>query len=291
MDVNTRGGLFGPGGYGGGIFDGSEMGFGGLSGAPRFEQAAAGFMGFGATSGAFTWCSKTAPCATGDTRVKALQSALNKVLGAHKMKPLTVDGKFGAATCGAMAWLAAVPTPEWQNDPVISDAHNYMIDASGHGVCLSYTAPTPIGSNKPVDINKEAGITLPSASASWMVPNGDVNGLQQGLNHDLAEHGFDPISETGMLDAPTCGAMMWAKDHWGMSEYLQRYGQNCQAFEAPHQHVTPGPAPGPGPSPAHDDETHASLPAKKSGVSAAWMIGGLAVAAGVAGLYAVTKRR
>ena len=45
MDVNTRGGLFGPGGYGGGIFDGSQMGFGGLG---QFEQAAAGVQGLGA---------------------------------------------------------------------------------------------------------------------------------------------------------------------------------------------------------------------------------------------------
>jgi len=38
--VQTRGGVFGPGGYGGGIFDGSNMGFGGLG--ATYEQAAAG---------------------------------------------------------------------------------------------------------------------------------------------------------------------------------------------------------------------------------------------------------
>jgi hypothetical protein len=286
MDVNTRGGLFGPGGYGGGIFDGSQMGFGGLG---QSEQAAAG-IGLGATTGAFQWCSKTSPCATGDPRVKSLQTALNRVLSAHKMKPLVVDGKFGAATCGAMVWLAAVPVAEWQNDPVLSSAHDYMIDASGHAVCQSYTAPTRVGSSTPVDINKEIGIQLPSASAPWMQPNGNLPGLQQGVNHDLAEHGFDPISVTGMLDAETCGAMLYAKEHWGMSEYLQRYGQNCQAFTAPHQHAEA--APPPGPAPSHDEETpHAAVGTKKSGVSTAWVLGGLAAAAGVAGLVAMSKKR
>ena len=289
MDVHTRGGSFGPGGYGGGIFDGSEMGFGGV-GMGRFEQAAAGVMGLGADgSGAYQWCSKTQHCDTGDPRVKSLQTALNKILTAHHMKPLTVDGKFGASTCGAMAWLAAVPSGEWANDPVIADAHNYMIDASGHAVCLSYTAPTPVGSTKPVDLNKEIGITLPPAGAQWMQPNPDLPGLQQGLNHDLAEHGYDPIPTSGQLDAATCGAMQFAQQNWGMSEYMQRYGANCQAFTPPRRH--PEAAPPPSPVPSHDEGTHAAVPMKRSGVSAAWMVGGLAVAAGVAGLYAMSKKR
>ncbi len=42
--VQTRGGVFGPGGYGGGVFDGSNSGFGGLGSVsgPMYEQAAAG---------------------------------------------------------------------------------------------------------------------------------------------------------------------------------------------------------------------------------------------------------
>lgn len=43
--VRTRGGVFGAGGYGGGVFDGNESGFGGLSGlsgGSTYEQAAAG---------------------------------------------------------------------------------------------------------------------------------------------------------------------------------------------------------------------------------------------------------
>ena len=42
IQVHTRDGIFGPGGYGGGLFDGSNMGFGGLG---SVEQAAAGIAG------------------------------------------------------------------------------------------------------------------------------------------------------------------------------------------------------------------------------------------------------
>lgn len=48
MDVRTRGGVFGPGGRGGGIFDGSNMGFGSYG---TYEQAAAGVRGLGVVSG------------------------------------------------------------------------------------------------------------------------------------------------------------------------------------------------------------------------------------------------
>jgi hypothetical protein len=288
MDVHTRGGSFGPGGYGGGIFDGSQMGFGAV---PRFEQAAAGIMGLGATTGAFVWCSSSHPCATGDPRVKSLQTALNKVLSAHHMQLLVTDGKFGAKTCGAMAWLAAVPPEEWSSDPVIADAPNYMVDDTGHSVCLSYTTPTPVGSTKPVDLNKEIGITLPPAGAQWMQPNADMTGLQSGLNHDLAEHDYDPIAVTGVLDAPTCGAMKFAKDNWGMSDYFQRYGGNCQAYVTPHKTASAAPPPATKTVATTDGGGPTPLGVKKKGMTTAWVVGGLGVAAGIAALFAMKKKR
>jgi hypothetical protein len=281
LQVHTRGGLFGPGGYGGGIFDGSQMGFGGLG---RSEQVGYG-IGDTAPGGGFQWCSKVEPCKVGDPRVKALQTALNTGLKAHGFKLLTVDGKLGAGTCGATAWAGTLP----ENDPMwniagLSDLMASLVGSSGP-VCKTFTYPTPVGSTKPfIPPN-----TFKSALA-WQEINPEAATVQKNLNGDLVAHGYDPIAESGMLDAPTCGAMRVAHDQWGM-DYLSEYGSNCQAFQAPSLHampVTPHPAPAPD---ERKGETVYPPVRKKSGVTAAWMIGGLAVAAGVAGIYAASKKR
>lgn len=55
--VNTRGGVFGSGGYGGGLFDGSNNGFGGVSGlGATYEQAAAGLGAQGLGAAPSTVC-------------------------------------------------------------------------------------------------------------------------------------------------------------------------------------------------------------------------------------------
>jgi len=279
MDVHTRGGLFGPGGYGGGIFDGSQMGFGAT---PSFEQASAGIMGLGADTGAYKWCSRTEPCPTGDPRVKALQKALNTALTAHGFKTLTVDGKCGAATCGAWGWTGTLPQSDpFFSIPGIADMLNGFV-AGGTNICKSVTYPTPVGSVKPFIPPSTFKSSLP-----WMAISEQAGKVQGDINNDLAAHGYEPLQVSGMLDAPTCGAMQVAKNEWGM-DYLTAYGGNCESFVLPRHKALPAPPPGPAP---HEDETTPSLkPVKKSGMTTAWVIGGLAVAAGVAGLYAMKKR-
>jgi len=276
MDVNTRGGLFGPGGYGGGIFDGSQMGFGGLG---QFEQAAAGVQGLGAESGAYRWCSKTEPCPSGDPRVTALQKALNVALKAHGFQLLTVDGKLGAGTCGAIAWSGTLP----QSDPLWSTPGIDELMNPSAPSCKTFTYPTPVGSSKPFIPPSTFRAGLP-----WMEVSAQSGTVQGQINNDLVAHGYNPIAVTGMLDAPMCGAMRVAKDEWGM-DYLTAYGGNCQAFQAPTRKALPAPPPGPARA-DEDEEPHAALTPKKSGVATAWVIGGLAVAAGLAGLYSVSKK-
>jgi len=280
MDVHTRGGSFGAGGYGGGIFDGSEMGFGGLGAAPRFEQAAAGVQGLGA----FTWCSKAQPCSSADPNVIQLQKDLNVALRAHGFKLLTVDGKLGAGTCGAISWTGTLS----QDDPFFSSpgaavmTSQGLVDSSGAPVCKSFTYPTPVGSTKPFVPPSTFRQGLP-----WMEVTDQTGKVQGDINNDLTQHGYDPVQVTGMLDAPTCGAMQTAKNEWGM-DYLTAYGANCQKFTPPHRHVTPGPV---APPPHADVTTPTPVTTRKSGVSTAWVVGGLAVAAGVAGLFAVSKKK
>jgi hypothetical protein len=279
LQVHTRGGSFGPGGYGGGIFDGSQMGFGGLG---RSEQMGRS-IGDTASDGGFQWCSRAEPCATADPRVKALQTGLNTGLKAHGFKPLTVDGKLGAGTCGATAWAGTLPP----GDPIFNAAGmEYMPLLSGAGgpVCRTFTYPTPVGSVKPFIPPSTFKATL-----GWQEVNPTAGTVQKDVNNDLVAHGYLPIPESGMLDAPTCGAMKLAKDQWGM-DYLSAYGSNCQAFQAPRMSGVSTPSPVPAKTTATATTT-APLGVKKKGISAAWMIGGLAVAAGVAGIYAASKKR
>lgn len=136
LAVRTRGGVFGPGGYGGGIFDGSGMGFGGLG---QYEQAAAGVRGIGDdfddwlaeqqtasgpayTSGGAavitgpgaptntpttTSAVATYPWNTYSSATYSLQGQVNGYLSTFNKQPITQDGYLGPETCGAIDFLKA----------------------------------------------------------------------------------------------------------------------------------------------------------------------------------------
>lgn len=142
-DVNTRGGVFGGGGYGGGVFSG----MGGLS---AYEQAAAGIRGLGlldpenqkwntptyqacigvrvqkcgtdkATLGwsdkdemdclerAQATCIAQVTTATPLTSaaVRSLQQRINVALKSYGYCPIAEDGILGPITCGASAWAVS----------------------------------------------------------------------------------------------------------------------------------------------------------------------------------------
>lgn len=109
QDVNTRGGVFGPGGFGGGIFDQS-------------------LGGLGATWG------NTAS----DPEVVKWQTDINTALKEVGYNPIPVDGRLGAETCGAYQLFL--------NDAAIrdrvSDATYEKISSYNVGPCNGYTLPT-----------------------------------------------------------------------------------------------------------------------------------------------------
>lgn len=91
---NEEGGVFGPGGYGGGVFDGNISGLGSVGPRPSVKG-----IGMGAVSSDdMPWGSKS------DATV-ALQSTINAHLLAMGMCPISVDGKLGPATCGGGAYV------------------------------------------------------------------------------------------------------------------------------------------------------------------------------------------
>jgi len=99
---DTGDGVFKPGGYGGGVFDGDISGLGSI-GARRVHKSrhsGIAMRGLGDDTADYPWKEKSAATAT-------LQEQTNISLVKAGMCPITVDGKLGGATCGARNFLTA----------------------------------------------------------------------------------------------------------------------------------------------------------------------------------------
>jgi hypothetical protein len=298
IQVHTRGGVFGPGGYGGGIFDGSDMGFGGLG---CVEQAAAGVRGLGNTP--WQWMAT-------DPQLAKFQVALNKELTARGYKPIGTDGQLGPATCGALTWLGLQKDVNYNANPDLQ-LGLLLVSATVDGPavqsssCKALTMPTKVGASSPDVLTSTYKAQLP-----WGAHSAQTAQVQLDLNDILDGHGYGPVPTDGVLDATTCGAMQLAKTAWG-DDFLSSYGGNCQAFTAPtkkppvcpagysvvngtcvHDAVTSCPSGyslvnGVCAQNAASPPAHASSKASMTG----WVVGGLLVAAGVAAVAASKKKR
>ena len=269
-DVNTRGGVFGGGGYGGGVFSG----MGGLS---AYEQAAAGVRGLGAT----VWRGKTS-----DPAVAQAQAQLNQFLDKCGYKSIAVDGKVGPMTCGAAAFISSPHAEACDHSMVTSPVIGEIITS----VCDGYTMPTKKGGAAPSSYSDDKWGE--SDAPKWGEFSDVVRVAQSGVNAELVSHGYFADAPTaGVLDAATCGDMKFV-DQWG-STYSNMEGRNCKsfAFTARKKQVgsdipvvvvdTP-----PGTQPPGTKPPGTQLPAK-SGISTAWIVGGVlaAIAAVGAGVY------
>lgn len=115
-------GIFRPGGYGGGVFDGN------LAGAPALGK-------HGGELGASTPTQSDAdnyPYGKYSAQTKQLQDKINSFLLKHQMCPIVADGKLGAATCGA----ALLP-------PLISDPAFLSSGAFAPTTCQDLKSPLP----------------------------------------------------------------------------------------------------------------------------------------------------
>ncbi len=89
-------GVFKPGGYGGGVFDGDISGLGSI-GARRVLKGVA-MRGLGEDNVSYPWKVFSA-------QTKALQESTNSLLAQAALCPIAVDGKLGPGTCGARKYL------------------------------------------------------------------------------------------------------------------------------------------------------------------------------------------
>lgn len=88
---NTGEGVFRPGGYGGGVFDGNISGLGSIGARPTPKA-------LGEDADAMPWKTRA-------DRTLELQSTINAYLLSMGMCPIGVDGKLGGATCGAAKYV------------------------------------------------------------------------------------------------------------------------------------------------------------------------------------------
>jgi len=108
---DTGQGIFKPGGYGGGVFDGDISGLGSI-GARRHNSTRIGqrsVRGLGLESGVTLPAppddSSKFPWRTKSDSTTQLQAMVNAYLLRYKMCPIAVDGKLGGGTCGAVKYV------------------------------------------------------------------------------------------------------------------------------------------------------------------------------------------
>ncbi len=147
----TGDGVFKPGGYGGGVFDGDISGLGSLS--RRRATKGIGVSGLGDDSSDYPWMVYS-------EKTKALQQATNVLLAQAALCPVLVDGKLGGGTCGARKYLNA------NKDRLLSGVAQVAYPST----CQSFTTPAAVttgcGNNAPkAPTSISPASTLPAAPA------------------------------------------------------------------------------------------------------------------------------
>lgn len=146
----TGDGVFKPGGYGGGVFDGDISGLGSLS---RRRSPRRG-MGLGASASEMPWREKS-------NATVALQSTINAHLLGMGMCPIGVDGKMGGGTCGAQRYV--IDKTGTGTMPDVCDAHRseWVTPKKNTGSCATPAATTAV-------VPVSTAVTVPSDLSAGM---------------------------------------------------------------------------------------------------------------------------
>jgi hypothetical protein len=178
----------------------------------------------------FSWRNTVA-----NATVTKLQKALNPYLKKLGANQITADGKLGSGTCSAAYWVDGQAGTTFYTDYGLAS------------ICKALTMPTKAGTKTPVQtisvmpqttvVPGQAAVTEKSA-LPWDVFDADTSAVQQRLNTQLDAADMNSLTVAGVLNAPTCGAMKWAKDTQGL-DLLSIQGVNCQGFTAPTKKMKP----------------------------------------------------
>ncbi len=134
--VDTGEGVFRPGGYGGGVFDGNISGLGALATKPNKSLGILSSLFSSADATDYPWKSYS-------EKTKALQQQTNLDLIAKQRCPIAVDGKLGPGTCGAIRYVGKSPptTCESFTDPPPLTAN--CAQGGGGAPVVVTTSPLP----------------------------------------------------------------------------------------------------------------------------------------------------
>lgn len=144
-------GVFGPGGYGGGVFDGNISGLGSLS-FP--EKMRGNTLSLGDDAADYPWRSYS-------DKTKALQKATNVYLAQAALCPIAEDGKLGPSTCGARAYLTANSQKFFAQNVNIA---NPSACSSHQSEWTQPAALTTGCGNKPTSTTPTQPVTLPATT-------------------------------------------------------------------------------------------------------------------------------
>jgi hypothetical protein len=220
MQARTRGGVFGPGGYGGGIFDGSDMGFGGLGGLGQPEQAAAGIRGLGAASGLGQACYTPSICTQVLNKYPGdVSSSLRKDIEGYCDQGLwesTPEAEARRAATDSACWnvwnLNEAAAPVVTTEPGVDMPSEYQafVEEQAPSVGPAYTAPTTQYVQYP-----------------WNSFSAGTQSLQISANVELRLRNQPTIAEDGILGPTTCGALKYLYDEGVQGQIVP---PTCQSF-------------------------------------------------------------
>jgi len=141
---------------------------------------------------------------TADSRVKALQAALNtQMAAAGCTTALTADGLIGPGTCGALAWSKATGAPP-------SAYQTYAADFDGG--CKAFTPKAPacpaVTATAPATTTTTTTATAPAGTYGLPfalgVKDPTVLKWQYMLNTELDARGIPTVPEDGVFSLATC---------------------------------------------------------------------------------------
>lgn len=149
-------GIFRPGGYGGGVFDGNISGLGSI-GSRSTRALKRPLRGLGADDADYPW-------KTVSEKTRQLQQATNESLVKAGLCPLTVDGKLGGATCGARNHLSV--HSEKYFGQAMSFSNPSTCDAHGSELKVPTPKSQGCGGGGLTTLPVTTAATLPSSSFS-----------------------------------------------------------------------------------------------------------------------------
>lgn len=257
--VNTRGGVFGSGGYGGGLFDGSNNGFGGLGGVGSLQEGAA--SGLGAID-----------LKTTDGYKACYGKLIQKCGEQYYQNVANIDAAMkAAATAGDEAALKSLVQAK-----SAQKALQAACIQTAESICLL-----------------QAG-----AAAATKLTTAQVAALQAKINAFLAQYGYCTIDVDGGLGGETCGAAVVAVSNGAAISVPGECAGVANTFKLTDCSVAgggSGSSSGGGGSSLPITPTPITPPPvikKPGGISAAWIVGGLLGAAVLTGVaVAVSKKK